>query len=164
MNKILKTTITTALLLSSIGLAANAVYISDSEIKQSVDNLYNHYPEIDNSVGVEVHQGRIILDGKVCCKRIQAQAKDLVEDLPGVKGVNNLITIENDSQLKRKVKSTIYFSRKLDSDLIRISVNSGIVTLEGRVKDLQAKEIATDKAFKAGARDVRNKLDVIAKY
>lgn len=158
----MKRAMMSAIILSSlIGSNASAAYVSDLEIRRNVDDIYNHYPQIDRSVDIDVHQGYITLEGNVDDKSLRRQAEDLVENLPGVKGINNRIEIGYDARLKQKVETSIILSTKLDSDLIDVDVDDGVVTLEGHVNNEEARRLATSKAFKAGARDVDNRLSLL---
>jgi len=162
MKNLMNKTLISTLMVSSIGLVANAAYTSDSRIQKDIDSIYDKYPEIDRHVDVDVKQGYVTLKGEVENDHVRKRAEDLIEDLSGVKDVNNRIAIQFDRLLEDKVQASIFFSPKLDSDTIDVSVDDGVVTFEGHVPSNHAKELATEKAYKAGASDVKNHLDIVS--
>lgn len=163
MNKLIRHTVASAVILSSLGLNVDAKdkYMSDADIKATVDDIYNHYPEIDRHVNVKVNQGYVTIDGEVDKYATRDKAEDLVEKIAGVKDVNNKITIAEDTELKNRIQAALFMSTKLDSKRIDVYVEDGTVTLEGYAKNAEAKRLATEKAFKAGASDVKNNLNIM---
>ncbi len=161
MKKVIKRVMVSSIALSMTGLISCPAYANDSQVKRSIDKIYDQYTDVDRHVDVHVNDGYVTLKGEVENSEVRKRAEELVEDVAGVQGVNNRITVEYDSELKDKVQARLFISPKLDSEMIKVTVDDGKVTLDGHVDDLEAKKLATEKAYKAGARDVNNRLAIV---
>jgi osmotically-inducible protein OsmY len=96
-------------------------------------------------------------------------AQDTVESLPGVKSVDNQLTIKgqpgqhSDEWLGIKVKTALLFHRNVRATKTDVNVKDGIVTLSGEANSMAQKELATEYASDIeGVKSVKNDMTVAA--
>jgi osmotically-inducible protein OsmY len=69
---------------------------SDSRIEEDINDRLTDYPYIDASdIEVEVNGGEVVLTGNVDSRYEKRLAEDIVEDISGVKNVENRIRVES---------------------------------------------------------------------
>jgi len=121
----------------------------------------------DGKVTVVVEGGCVTLGGELNWNYEKESAKNSLHLLPGIKAIINHIKIKSDVHdaiEKKDIENALRSSLIEDSD-IRVSVEETVVTLEGTVNSLYAKEEAGLIAWKApGIWKVRNKLEVDYEY
>jgi hypothetical protein len=66
----------------------------------------------------------------------------------------------SDEEIRRDIKNQLWWSPFVDRDRIRVRVADGVATLRGNVRDLAEREAAVENAWKGGAADVRDLLNV----
>ncbi len=67
---------------------------------------------------------------------------------------------KSDWEIEQDVENELFWNPIVDRDAIDITVEDGIVTLQGMVPSYNAKEAATEEAYQAGAKHVRNHLEL----
>ena len=72
---------------------------SDERLKEDICERLTHHPAIDASdVEIEAKQGVVTLTGSVTQRQAKHQIEDLVEDVSGVKDIENRISVRPQSQ------------------------------------------------------------------
>lgn len=97
-------------------------------------------------------------------------AYDVGVVVPGVDGVINHLEVHypkahlpTDEQIEEMVRSVLHWDPDVDSEIIRVRVRHGIVTLEGEVPGLWQKAVAErDAGAIVGVMGVENRLVTIA--
>jgi osmotically-inducible protein OsmY len=70
---------------------------SDEEVREKVRRALFKDRLIDQAdIEIKVENGDVTLLGKVSCRNVKIFAKEAIEDILGVKRVNNLLTIKPD--------------------------------------------------------------------
>src|SRR5882757_3569112 len=99
------------LLASPIALFASPA--TDRKIEDAAKATYNYRTVLEDHVKVKARDGIVTLTGTVQDKDDKALAEDTVENLPGVTGVKNEITVKSvypehsDSWIALKVRSRL---------------------------------------------------------
>jgi osmotically-inducible protein OsmY len=149
-----------ALLITSACVSASS---TDDRIESSAKKSYVFKTYLkDDSIKTESKNGVVTLTGTVNEISHKNLAQDTVEGLPGVKSVDNQITLKgeapeehSDSWITFKVKSALLFHRHVSASGTTVYVKDGIVTLQGEAPSMASKELATEYA-----RDVENVKEV----
>lgn len=141
---------------------------TDEQIKQKIEEELFWDSRIDDSkINVEVEDGIVKLKGEVSSCSQMFSAENSVWHIPGVGGVNNELNVvltetPIDDQILDAVKNILTWSPYIDSSKIKISVDGGLVTLEGSVdtywKKMRAENIVFDIK---GVNQVSNKLSIV---
>jgi osmotically-inducible protein OsmY len=127
---------------------------TDDRIESSAKKSYVFKTYLkDDSIKVESKSGAVILTGTVADSSQRSLAGDTVESLPGVKSVDNQLTIKgdrpaehSDTWISWKVKSALLFHRNVSASGTKVYVKDGIVTLSGEASSLAQKELTTEYA------------------
>jgi osmotically-inducible protein OsmY len=139
---------------------------SDTDIaKRAADKLKWNLLVPDDKVTVKVDKGWITLKGDVKHDYQRRAAQKAVRDIPGVRGVTNLIAVKPDDVEPDEIKDQIQrtFSRQavLDANNIHVEVRDGEVTLTGTVRSwaerVEAERVAVSQP---GVKSVRNRIEV----
>jgi osmotically-inducible protein OsmY len=114
---------------------------------------------------VKVDNGWVYLDGKADWEFERQSAQRSVENLIGVVGVSNNITIKpraiNVKELKNDIAKAFHRSASVDSSAIRVETSGNKVTLYGKVRSWAEKKEAENVAwFAPGVSDVDNQIDI----
>ena len=79
---------------------------SDERLKEDICERLTHHPAIDASeVEIEAKQGVVTLSGSVTQRQSKHQIEDLVENVSGVKDIENRITVRSQSQSQQQAGS-----------------------------------------------------------
>ena len=117
-----------------------------------------------DAIKVKVEQGRVILEGTVDYKFQQTAAQDAVQNLTGVTGVSNLITLRSvvaPWDLKVKIENALKRAAELDGERITVEVDENKVVLRGKVSSWAERDEAERAAWSApGVWDVDDKLEI----
>jgi len=70
------------------------------------------------------------------------------------------LTLKSDAELEADIRDELYWSPFVDIDDVKISVQNGVATLSGRVDSWSERRAAEENGYDAGARLVRNELEV----
>jgi osmotically-inducible protein OsmY len=139
---------------------------TDDEIAKSVKNMIKWNTSTDeNRINVKVKSGWVILEGEVNWEYQRSKARILAEDISGVKGVTNLITIvshsTNSLDAAENIKAALRRNRYLNTNKIKVEVEDGVAILTGEVRTLAEKGAVETTAWSSsGITNVINKLTV----
>ncbi|MFZ5425046.1 MAG: BON domain-containing protein [Patescibacteria group bacterium] len=144
---------------------------TDEQIKVDIVNELEWNSSVDASdVKVTVENGEATLTGTVNFYSISKAAESSAFAIPGVKAVNNQLTVSypdsiempSDEEIKNSADNVILWDTDVYSFEIDVSVDKGIVTLEGTVdaywKKLHAERLITPIM---GVISVINRLAVV---
>lgn len=111
-------------------------------------------------IDVEVKKGEVALLGSVDSFSEKMLATEIVEEIPGVRGVNNMLSYEigekrPDHEIRAEVKGRLKADASVDAGMIDVRVEDGEVTLFGSVGSAWEKTVAeTDAQMVAGVESV----------
>jgi osmotically-inducible protein OsmY len=145
----------------------SAVERSDTDIaKAAIDALKWNVMVPDDKIKVKVENGWIRLTGEVNWDYQRRAAERALRDLPGVKGITNLITVVPKvapEDVKQKIEETFKREAILDAQRIEVEVSGSTVTLRGTVRSWAERHEAEKAAWSApGVTQVNNYLVVEA--
>jgi len=121
----------------------------------------------DDSIKTESKDGVVTLTGSVTDASHKSLAENTVENLPGVKSVNNQLLVSgeqpaehSDTWINMKVKSALLFHRNV-SAATTVYVKDGIVTLQGEASSQAEKELTTEYAQDVeNVKEVKNNMTI----
>jgi osmotically-inducible protein OsmY len=149
-------------------IALLASSANDRKIEDAAKASYNYRTVLENRVKVEANDGVVTLTGIVQDKGDKDLAADTVENLPGVTGVKNEITIKaaypehSDSWMAFKLRSQLLVRANVSAVTTTVAVQDGVVTLGGTADNLAQKELTEVYAKDIdGVKSVKN--DIIVK-
>jgi hyperosmotically inducible protein len=107
-------------------------------------------------INTDVKNGNVTLTGKVESEVDKALAEELVENLDGVTGVDNQLTVVNtgknadskdgsalkDAKIATVVKTRLLFESEVSGTSINVDAENGVVTLHGEVDSDAEKDLA----------------------
>jgi len=158
--------VTGALLVSATSLRASDM---DSRIESSAAKSYVFKTYLkDDAIKTESKNGAVILTGTVSESSHKALAENTVENLPGVKSVDNQLTVKgeapaehSDAWIGWKVKSALLFHRDVSAMGTTVYVKDGIVTLQGEATSIAQKELTTEYAKDVdNVKEVKNEMTI----
>jgi len=139
---------------------------ADDEIAKRVANTLkwnNAVPE--TRIRVTVRHGRVTLDGEVEWHFQSDAAVRAVRGLIGVVDIDNRITVRPTVQpddVSKLIRKALMRDAEMDASGIRVMVEEGTVTLEGRVRSLGERRSAERAAWSApGVSSVVDHLTVV---
>jgi osmotically-inducible protein OsmY len=144
---------------------------TDDRIQASASQSYVFKTYLkDDAIKTESKNGVVTLTGTVAESSHKSLAEDTVASLPGVKSVDNQLTVKaespaehSDAWLGMKVKSALLFHRNVRATKTDVNVEDGVVTLSGEASSLAQKELATEYAGDVeGVKSVKNDMAIIA--
>ena len=122
----------------------------------------------DDAIKIESKNGAVALTGTVADSSHKSLDQDTVENLPGVKSVDNQLKIKGESPAEHsdgwvatKVKTALLFHRNVRATKTDVNVKDGIVTLSGEASSLAQKELTTEYAKDVeGVKEVNNEMKI----
>ncbi len=142
---------------------------TDDRIESSAKKSYVFKTYLkDDAIKTESKNGAVILTGTVADSSHRSLAEDTVESLPGVKSVDNQLTVKgaspaehSDKWIGLKVKTSLLFHRNVRATKTDVNVKDGIVTLSGEASSLAQKELTTEYAKDIdNVKEVRNEMTI----
>lgn len=138
---------------------------SDTDIAKSVVNALKWNSSVpEDKLQIKVDNSFVYLTGEVEWAYQRNAAKNAVENLYGVKGVINNITLKQKVkpvEVKNRITKAFERSADLEAKNIHVDVNGTVVTLSGKVYSISEKDEAQRAAFFApGVTKVVNNLKV----
>ncbi|TYB79484.1 BON domain-containing protein [Bizionia myxarmorum] len=135
---------------------------TDAEIaKATIDSLNWHSSVPHDQIEVKVENGWVYLSGEVEGDYQKTAAKSTVEDLIGVHGVTNTISIKSVVEavdIKDKNKRAFERLANVESKNISVEVDGQTVKLKGKVNSISEKDDARKTAYYALGVYVGNNL------
>jgi osmotically-inducible protein OsmY len=140
---------------------------SDTDIaKAAVDALKWNVLVPSERIKVKVDNGWVRLTGEVNWDYQRRAAERAVRDLPGVKGITNLISVVPGvapEHVKKKIEDALTREALMDAKGIEVDVSGSTVTLRGTVRSWAERHEAEKAAWSApGVSEVRNEISVRA--
>jgi hyperosmotically inducible periplasmic protein len=143
--------------------------VTDDRIVSSAkdSHIWKTYLKGDD-IKIESKDGAVMLTGVVAEGSHKALAAETVESLPGVKSVDNQLTVkgaapttDSDAAIAEKVKITLLVHRSTSASKTDVSVKDGKVTLRGDATSQAQKDLTTEYAKDVeGVKDVDNQMTV----
>ena len=126
----------------------------DNRIEASAKNSYNFKTYLKGDpIKVESTGGVVTLTGTVSQDWHRSIAQETVAGLPGVKRVDNRLTItgdqpseHSDAWITTKVKSTLLFHKNVSGTDTGVSTQNGVVTLSGNADSEAQKQLTGEYA------------------
>ena len=121
----------------------------------------------DETIKLRAKDGAVTLTGTVASQSHKDMAQVTVENLPGVKSVENLLVVKpanehSDDWLGMKIKSALLFHRSVSGSRTKVLVKGGVVTLSGTASSDAEKELASEYAKDIeGVKKVKNEMTVV---
>ncbi len=141
----------------------------DNRIETSAKNSHNFKTYLkDDSINVASSEGVVTLTGTVSFEYHKQLAEETVAGMPGVKRVDNKLTIIGDQPADRsdgwitmKVKTVLAFHKNVSATDTDVTTTNGVVTLSGKADSQAQKDLTGEYAKDVdGAMEVRNNLVV----
>jgi len=141
----------------------------DDRIESSAKQTYvfRTYLKNDN-IKVVSKSGDTTLTGTVTEESHKALARDTVAGLPGVKSVDDKLTLKgkpsatgSDAWLITKVKFTLLFHKNVNATGTKVFAKQGVVTLRGKATSMAQKDLTSEYVADVdGVKSVTNEMTV----
>jgi osmotically-inducible protein OsmY len=142
---------------------------TDDRIESAAKQTYvfRTYLKNDN-IKVSSKAGDVTLTGTVNEEGHKSLAKDTVVGLPGVKSVDDKLTLKgkpsttgSDTWLIAKVKFTLLFHKNVNASGTKVNAKKGAVTLRGKATSVAQKDLTTEYVGDVdGVKSVTNEMTV----
>jgi osmotically-inducible protein OsmY len=155
-----------AILATSTSVRASDI---DDRIESAVKKSYVFQTYLkDDSIKTQSRDGVVTLTGTVANSSQKSLAQDTVENMPGVKSVDNQLkcsgeqpAVHSDEWISMKVKLALLFHRNVSATKTTVYVKNGVVTLQGEAPSMAEKELTTEYAKDVDhVRRVKNDMTV----
>lgn len=136
---------------------------ADEEIAQKAANVLDWDVSVPKgTVQAKVQDGWVTLSGEVDWNFQREAARQRVSNLPGVRGVSNLISVKQrptPTDIKNRIEKALVRHAETEAKGIRVSVANGKVILEGKIDAWHDREVAEQAAWAApGVNAVEDRL------
>lgn len=139
----------------------------DLEVTRRVEEAINRDSHLTNyELHPSSHFGKLYVSGEVNTHFDKSRIDAVLADVPGVREIVNRTSVDAvwkekaDEEILEDSNRRLNWSPFLDPEQIAVTVDDGVVTLSGKVDTWHEQKAATRHAYQAGARRVRNKLNV----
>jgi osmotically-inducible protein OsmY len=117
----------------------------------------------DQDIRSTVSDGLVTLEGPVHTLRQKEDAERAIRNVSGVKGVNNWLAVAptkaDPEQLRKSIEQALERRAEREAEKIRVTLEDGVVTLDGRVRTWpQKKAVLGAVSHAPGVREVRDHL------
>jgi osmotically-inducible protein OsmY len=142
---------------------------NDSLENKVVSALHRDPYEEAFNIDVSAVNGVVYLNGRVNTAFERKHAAEVAGGINGVVDVINLLNFapvtanKSDQELKQDVMDQLYWNPYVQEDQINVKVEDGKVILSGDVNSRVESDAAESSAYKAGAKDVWNRITVNSK-
>jgi len=162
------TFLTSAALIQVVALPLRASEL-DNRIEASAMSSYNFKTYLkDDKIKVASSEGAVTLTGIVAEEFHRSLAQETVAELPGVKSVDNQLTVagdqpaeKSDGWISMKVKTALAFHKNVSATATGVQTQDGVVTLSGSASSEAQKQLTGEYAKAVdGVLEVRNQLIV----
>jgi osmotically-inducible protein OsmY len=140
---------------------------TNDELQNMVNKALQNDPYLERfNLNISAQGGTVYLSGTVNTSWETARAESIAEGVKGVVYVVNNVVYEQkwvfkeDSLIKEDVEAQLRWDPFVDINRIKVTVDNGVVTLTGIVATSGEFKDAEDDAYKGGAREVDNNLEV----
>jgi osmotically-inducible protein OsmY len=141
----------------------------DQRIEAAAEDSYNFKTYLKNdTIHVASEAGVVTLTGTVAQEDHRALAQETVAGLPGVKKVDNRLTLaanqpadRTDDWVTMKVKGALAFHKNVSATDTKVTTQDGVVTLAGNTESEAKKDLTGRYALDVeGVKSVNNELVV----
>jgi osmotically-inducible protein OsmY len=141
----------------------------DRQLQQDVTDELRYEPSLDEKeIGVNVSNGLVTLTGRVKTYVERLATIRAVERVAGVRGIANEVTVipakafeHTDVEIAEAAMGALAWSPAIPRDRVKVRVDKGWVTLEGKVDWQFQREAAEDTVRQlAGVRGVANLVSI----
>lgn len=126
---------------------------ADDEVAKRIVNTLKWNTSVpEDNVHVTVSKGRVTLEGEVEWRYQVDAAVRAIRSLTGVTGINNHLKIKptvKATDVSERIKKALLRDAEVDASGIRVGVQDGTVTLEGKVRYLGERRTAERAAWAA---------------
>lgn len=138
---------------------------SDTDLAHTAVNALKWNVSVPrDAITVTVREAWLTLEGEVDWYFQRVAAEKAVRRLTGVKGIMNLIKVRPrviPGDVKNRIENALRRAAELDASHVTVKVESGTVTLGGRVRSWPERDDAENAAWAApGVANVRNEIRV----
>jgi osmotically-inducible protein OsmY len=138
---------------------------ADKELAAAILNALKwHAAVLQDEIKISVENGIVKLEGEVDWAYQRNSAQSAIENLEGVRSIDNLITVKpvvSGTDIQNKIRAAFLRSATVDAKNITAEVIDGRVTLKGFVRSLSEKEDAETAAWTApGITRVNSQLEI----
>jgi len=139
---------------------------SDPTIGEAIRNALTWHSGVNEDlIDIKVDNGWVYLEGTVHWDYERKAAERAIENIKGVKGIINKVTIKTKNtdarDVKKHISAAFHRSATVDAGNISVSVLNNTVVLAGKVRSWVEKKQAEDVALSMpGVTDVRNNLEI----
>jgi osmotically-inducible protein OsmY len=140
----------------------------NQELERHVRRRVQNDPVLHgHGIGIDAIHGRVYLEGLVDTEFEKRRAARLVRRIGGVTGIVNELGVRHawpgrpDWEIREEIRDQLFWSPFVDDDDVTVTVENGLATLRGEVATWSEREAAERNALDAGARQVRNELEVV---
>lgn len=136
---------------------------ADEEIAHKAANVLDWDVSVPKgTVQAKVQEGWVTLSGAVDWNFQREAARQRISNLPGVRGVSNLISVKQrpmPTDIKNRIEKALVRHAETEAKGIRVSVANGKVILEGKIDAWHDREVAEQAAWAApGVNAVEDRL------
>ncbi len=150
---------------TSARLAFASEMDSKTEVSAKQSYVYATYLK-DDPIAIKSVDGAVTLTGSVADGAHRSLAVDTVANLPGVKSVDDQLTLKGDLPAENtdgwvgmKVKTALLFHHNVNAFKTEVDVKDGVVTLKGEAVSQAQKDLAGEYAKDvSGVKDVKNEM------